>query len=186
MGAIDAVIKSEIMRLAKREARKLNLPVREELKRMKAKNLELRTYIVKVDEQVQKLQAKDRLAETTSKAVSGEVTGRLSPRLIRSLRKKLGLAQNGFAKLLGVSIGSIVNWETGKMNPRPEMRAKMLSFRGVGKREVKSILANLFKSPASATPKPAAKKMAKAKSVSRRAPARKSAKKVTRRVATRK
>lgn len=36
---------------------------------------------------------------------------------IRRLRKKLGLSQTTFAVRLGVSIGSIHRWETGKGKP---------------------------------------------------------------------
>ncbi|MEK8022920.1 MAG: helix-turn-helix domain-containing protein [Candidatus Hydrogenedentota bacterium] len=110
---------------------------------MKKRNVELKAAISAVDEQTKKMYAKGRLEETASKAASGQVKGRLSPRLVKSLRSKMGLSQGKFAKLLGVSLGSVVNWELGKMNPRPEMRQKMLSFRGMGRREVKLILENL-------------------------------------------
>lgn len=160
MGAIETSVKAEIVRLAKREGRKLVAPLREELRRLKNRDSERKTQVAGLVEQIRKFQAKERLAETTSKAAAGEVTGRLSPRLIRLLRTKLGLSQSGFAKVLGVSIGSIVNWESGKMNPRPEMRTKILSFRGMKRREAKEIVANLFKAPA-----PVKKASAKKKAV---------------------
>ena len=140
MGAIDSAVKSEIVRLAKKEARKLAVPIREEIKRLKKRNLELRSAIAAVDSRAANLHAINCLQEATSKAASGQVAGRLSPRLIKNLRVKLGLSQGKFSKLLGVSIGSVVNWEAGKMKPRPGMRAKILTFRGMGRREVKVIL----------------------------------------------
>lgn len=143
MGAVESSIKAEIVRLAKREARKLIAPVKEELRRLKKRDAERKANIGRLEQRIQGFQAKELLSATTSKASAGGVKGRLSPRLVKSLRSKLGLAQGAFAKLLGVSIGSIVNWESGKSAPRPEMRAKMLSFRGVGKREVKMMLANM-------------------------------------------
>ncbi len=143
MGAIDTAIKGLIVRLARKEARKITSSIRDEVKRLKKRNVELKAAISAVDEQTKKMYAKGRLEETASKAASGQVKGRLSPRLVKSLRSKMGLSQGKFAKLLGVSLGSVVNWELGKMNPRPEMRQKMLSFRGMGRREVKLILENL-------------------------------------------
>lgn len=109
---------------------------------------------------MQKAEAKQRLEASTSKAAAGEVSGRLSPRLVKSLRTKLGLPQGKFASLLGVSLGSVVNWELGKMKPRPDMRTKILSYRGLGRREVKLLMANMESSGEKSKkdqPKPAAK-----------------------------
>lgn len=158
MGAVESSIKAEIVRLAKREGRKLVAPLRDELRRLKNRDAERKTQVAGLVEQIRKFQAKERLAETTTKVAAGEVTGRLSPRLIRLLRTKLGLPQGKFAGLLGVSIGSVVNWESGKMNPRPEMRTKILSFRGMKRREAKAIVENLFKAPAPAKKVPAKKR----------------------------
>jgi DNA-binding transcriptional regulator YiaG len=149
MGTIDTAIKTEIVRLARREMRKLSAPLKDEVRRLKKRDAERKAHIVALEKQVRKLHARERLTETTAKVVTGDVKGRLSPRLIRSLRKKLGLSQNEFAKLLAVSAVSIGNWEAGRMNPRPDMRAKILSFRGMKRREVKLIVADLLK-PAAA------------------------------------
>jgi DNA-binding transcriptional regulator YiaG len=172
MGAVETSIKSEIVRLAKREARKLVGPLREELKRLKNRDGERKTQVAALDERIRQLQAKERLAETTTKAAGGEVKGRLSPRLIKSLRTKLGLSQSGFARLIEVSAISVGQWERGKMNPRPETRAKILSFRGMRRREAKSIVANLFKAA------PAAKKTTSKKSNSQKPVQRKRVMKV--------
>jgi DNA-binding transcriptional regulator YiaG len=145
MGAVETSIKAEIVRLAKREARKLVAPLREELKRLKNRDAERKAQVAGLEEKIRRLEAGRRLAETTSKAATGEVKGRLSPRLIKSLRTKLGLSQSGFARLIEVSAISVGQWERGKMNPRPETRAKILSFRGMRRREAKAIVENLLK-----------------------------------------
>lgn len=134
MGAIDTAIKSEIVRLSKREARKLSVPLRSAIKSLKKRDAELKARISSLEGQLQGMRAKERLSETASKAASGEVKGRLSPRLIRALRKRLGLPRQGFAKLVGASSGSVFLWESGKITPRPEMKAKIMSFRGMGRR----------------------------------------------------
>lgn len=163
MSSIDTVIKSEIIRLARREARKSAAPLREEIKKLKKREAERRNHIGALDKLVRKLQAREHLTESTAKVVTGDVKGRLSPRLIRSLRKKLGLSQNEFAKLLAVSMVSIGNWEKGKSTPRPEMKAKILSFRGMKRREVKLLVADLAKAPERAPKKRTRKKAGKAK-----------------------
>ena len=45
--------------------------------------------------------------------------------LIKQHRKKLGLTQKALAAKLGVSVPSIVNWESGKMAPRGKNLAKI-------------------------------------------------------------
>jgi putative transcriptional regulator len=41
---------------------------------------------------------------------------------VRSIREKLGLTQADFADSLGVSVGSVQNWERGKRTPRGPAR----------------------------------------------------------------
>ena len=142
MGAIGSAIKAEIVRLSRREARKLTAPLRASNLRLKKRIIGLSTRINSLEQQIQRMQAKEKLTETNAKAASGQVTGRLSPGLIRALRKRLGLPRHEFAKLIGVSTGSVFGWETGKVSPRAEVRAKIMAFRGMGRREVKSILAS--------------------------------------------
>ena len=50
--------------------------------------------------------------------------------LIKQHRKKLGLTQKALAAKLGVSVPSVVNWESGKMNPRGKNLAKVEKFLG--------------------------------------------------------
>ena len=47
---------------------------------------------------------------------------------IKQNRKKLGLTQKALAAKLGVSVPSVVNWESGKMAPRGKNLAKVEKF----------------------------------------------------------
>ena len=49
---------------------------------------------------------------------------------IKQHRKKHGLTQKALAAKLGVSVPSVVNWESGKMAPRGENLAKVEKFLG--------------------------------------------------------
>ena len=49
---------------------------------------------------------------------------------IKQHRKKLGLTQKALAAKLGVSVPSVVNWESGKMGPRGKNLAKVEKFLG--------------------------------------------------------
>src|SRR5215470_6598802 len=56
----------------------------------------------------------------------------LTPQSIRSLREKLGMPRVEFAKLLGVSPGSIFGWETGRTLPRDRSVARLREVRKKG------------------------------------------------------
>lgn len=171
MSEIGKVIRAEMVRLSRREARKLTAPLRAEIRKLRQRDTERRQEIAALQTRIRGLQAKERLADATAKAASG-VKGRLSPRLILSLRKKLGLSQTEFAKLLDVSAITIGQWERGKMKPRSETRAKILSFRGMGRREAKAIMENLCMDPAPLPKQKAKAKAVKSRSDKRRRPAR--------------
>ena len=49
---------------------------------------------------------------------------------IKQHRKKLGMTQKALAAKLGVSVPSVVNWESGKMAPRGKNLAKIEKFLG--------------------------------------------------------
>lgn len=154
MGEIEASIKKEISRLARREARQLVRPLREELKRQKARNAELVARLTRIE----KSREIERAAKKLETAVVSldAVKGRLSPRLIKKLRKKLGVTQAGLARLVSVSAQAVVTWESGKSKPRPEIRSKLLGLRRMGKREVRKALETIAPKllPGSSRPAP--------------------------------
>jgi len=65
---------------------------------------------------------------------------RFSPRLIRSLRKRLGVTQKELATLANVTVGAIYQWEKGIFDPRGEKKGILVALRKLGRREVKAIL----------------------------------------------
>jgi len=62
----------------------------------------------------------------------------VTPQSIRALREKLGMPRNEFAKLVGVSPGSIFGWETGRALPRGRSVAKLREVRKMGLRAARS------------------------------------------------
>lgn len=143
MSSIDTVIRAEIVRLAKREARRLTVTLRANLVRLKKRTVEVKRQLAAIEKRLESREAREKLAATASRAAAGEVKGRLSPGLILKLRKRLGFSRQQFARLLSVSPGAVFTWEAGKVSPRPEMKARILSFRGMGRREARTLLENL-------------------------------------------
>ena len=65
---------------------------------------------------------------------------RFSPRLLRSLRKSLGITQKELAVLAGVTVGAVHLWEKGKFRPKDEKMAVLLGLRKLGRGGVKKLL----------------------------------------------
>ena len=68
--------------------------------------------------------------------------GWISGKGIRSLRKRLGLAQNEFARLAGVSDQAVYLWEqkTGMLKLRSDTKAAVFAVRGIGAKEARARL----------------------------------------------
>jgi len=141
MGKVEGIIKSEIVRLAKREVRKISVPVGRDIRVLKITVSQLRKTVSAL-ERFAALQQKEMEKEGVSlKATPEEVKmSRFSPRLIRSLRKHLGLTQKEMATLAGVTIGAVYQWESGKFEPRGEKKAVLVALRKLGRREARKLL----------------------------------------------
>ena len=63
---------------------------------------------------------------------------RLSGEDIRALRARLRMTREQFARLLGVSPGSIFGWETGRTVPRGRSMARVLEVRKMGVRRARA------------------------------------------------
>ena len=123
MGKIESTLKSEIMRLAKREVRATFLPLKREVWEMKLKLSNLSKSFIPL-ERMAKEQAKQEESqklglETTPEEVKAS---RLTPERIRNLRKKLGISQRQLAILTGASTGAVLSWEEGRFNPNQTKR----------------------------------------------------------------
>jgi len=142
MGKVETVLKAEIARLSRRETRRLMTKHVEELRRLRRRvgNLahEVRALkAARVEEQV-----KTKMQAATETAAGAQATTiRMTPRLIRSLRGRLGISQAELAKLVSVSTVAVGQWESGRSRPRSESKTRIAALRSVGRREVRRLLA---------------------------------------------
>ncbi len=138
MGKVESIIKSEIVRLAKREVKKMTLPLRGEIKSLKGIVSQLRKTLFTL-QRTSPLQLKGK--EVSMEVSPEEVkSARFSPRLIRSLRKRLRITQRELALLTGVTVGAIHQWEKGKFKPEMKKREIMIALRKLGRREVRKMI----------------------------------------------
>jgi len=141
MGKLEGMIKSEIVRLAKREMRKISVPLGRDVWSLKSAVSQLRKAVLMLERfaaQRQKELAKEKIP---LEAAPEEVKiSRFSPRLIRSLRGHLGITQKELAILTGVTVGAIHQWENGQFKPSLKKKAVMVTLRKLGRREVRKLV----------------------------------------------
>ena len=141
MPQIEAAIKDAIDRRARQHIRQVATPLRREVRR-------LRQLVAGFRKDLAALKATavqwERLAGKTpwTATVSDEAAtaARLSARLIRTLRTRLGLSQAALGRLVGVTGAAVIAWERGRAKPSGDRRKAVVALRGLGRREVKRLL----------------------------------------------
>ena len=143
MPNLAAVFKSEISRLARRSMRPLYLPLKKDVAALKRVIAQQKRVLAHLQRDNARLLAdlNSRLAAPPTVSEDQLRGARIGPSRIRSLRARLGLPRQAFAKLLGVSGGAVMSWEGGKSKPRAAARAALVAIRKLGKREARQRLA---------------------------------------------
>ena len=141
MGKLGVTIKSEIVRLAKREMRKTLVPLGRDVRLLKSAVSQLRKTVLALERFVAQQQNELKKRKIPLEATPEEVKkSRFSPALIRSLRKNLGISQKELAILTGVTVGAAHQWEIGKFKPKDEKKSVMVGLRKLGRRDVRKRL----------------------------------------------
>ena len=141
MGNLGVTIRSEIVRLAKRELRKTLLPLGRDVRLLKSAVSQLRKTVLALERFAAQQQNELKKRKIPLEATAEEVKkSRFSPALIRSLRKNLGISQKELAILAGVTVGAAHLWEIGKFRPKNEKKAVMVALRKLGRRDVRKLL----------------------------------------------
>ncbi len=142
MGKMETALRSEIGRLARKEMRTTYLPLGREVRRLKRTVSAMRKTVAVLARLGAELQAQ-RTAERARLAAAPEAVqaARVSPRLVKKLRKRLGVSQSELASLVGVSTNSVGFWEQGKARPRGRNKEALVALRRLGRREIARILA---------------------------------------------
>ena len=141
MGKLEVTIKSEIVRLAKREMRKTLVPLGRDVRLLKNTVSQIRKTVLALERFVAQQQKELKKRKIPLEATPEEVKkSRFSPALIRSLRGSLGISQKELAILAGVTVGAVHQWEIGKFKPKDEKKSVMVGLRKLGRRDVRKLL----------------------------------------------
>ena len=137
MPNIGTVLREEIVRLSRREARSQVLPTKKATAQHRRDIATLKRQVVQLARQVTLLSRKVLWAPPATAPSSSAPAKpvRFVAKGLRSQRGRLGLSQTDFGKLLGVSAQTIYNWEHEEARPRDEQILKIAALRSVGKRE---------------------------------------------------
>ena len=142
MGKVENSIKSEILRLAKKQVRGAFLPLKREVWKMRLRLSDLSKNFTFLDrltrEQIRQEESKKLRLEASAEEVKAS---RFTPERISHLRKRLGLSQRELAFLTGVTVGAVGLWEKGKFRPNVHKKAALVALRKLSKRDVRKILA---------------------------------------------
>jgi len=144
MPNIMSALKSEISRLAKKEAKQVIAPVKKASANYRGLIAGLRKQVDTLQGEVAALRRAAPKAEKVLDAAQAP-EGRfwITGKGVKTLRKRMGLTQAQFGKLVGVSVPTIVNWEKveGKIDIRKKATmARLQEIKGKGKKEVVEIL----------------------------------------------
>ena len=118
MGKMEQTLKSEIVRLAKKQLRATCVPLAREVRQLKRTVSQLRKTVAFLAPVGAQLQAQKMAEMVKLRAAPEEIkAARISPGLIKKLRARLGITQGELATLVGVSTSAVGFWEYGKAWP---------------------------------------------------------------------
>lgn len=143
MSSFAAQLKSEIARIARKEARAEAASYKRSATQQRTDIAALKCRIVDLEATIKRMVRSKATAAVVDDAIETSQSLRFRVSGFAALRKKLDLSAAEMAKLLGVSGQSIYHWESGKSRPRASQLAAIAEVRKLGKKDVASRLANL-------------------------------------------
>ena len=174
MSKLATTLKDEFTRMGRKEANRATVRLKARIAALERIARTQRATLEALGRQMQAVVG--RVERGVPRAATPTPAGdgsRLSPRLIRSLRKRLKLSQTDFAHLTGVSHVAVYLWESGKTKPRGPSREAILGLRGLGVRDVRRRLEDHETASAPSKARGGRKRAAKRpRKVSRRKPAK--------------
>ena len=142
MPDVISVLKQEVKRLARKEVAATVRQQSKQIQSLKASTRNLRDQVTTLEKTVSRL-SRARANSQPQVQTAPERAIRMSPKSIKSHRRRLKLSQAQMAKLLGVSTASVTLWESGRATPRGKNRQTIADLRQMGARDAKVLLETL-------------------------------------------
>lgn len=134
---IAAVLKSEIVRLARKELRNETQALKKAASHHRLEVAALKCRLLELERQVRR---QDKASKVPDRGSETEAAGtkqlRFSAKGLAAQRKRLGLSAHDVGLLVGASGQSVYNWESGQIRPRDAQLPAIVALRKVGPRDV--------------------------------------------------
>ena len=146
MANIITALKAEIARIARKEAKQAVAPLRKPAIGARHALADLKRRVATLETDNQRLAAlRSKVPQPAPTEEPAKAKGWVSGKGILSMRRKLGLSQEAFAKLVGVSPNAVYQWErkSGMLRLRSKTQAAVMAVRELGAREAKAKLAEM-------------------------------------------
>lgn len=142
MATLQEVLRSVVLRLARREIRAAVGPMRQDLRALRRKLAGVPKTVGDLSRNVALL-VRERDARRTAiePGAEGTQSARFSGRLVKKLRRRLKLTQGQLGLLAGVSVTAVRAWEADRSRPQGARRAALVAIRKLGRREAARVLA---------------------------------------------
>ncbi len=140
MPDVARVLKEEISRIARKEAKALMGPIAKQVRGLRRTVREQEKLIGELEARLAGKVGREQQGQTEagSPEVGAEASIRIAPASIKSNRDRLGLSQKELGLLLGVSALTVSRWETGKAAPRVQNRLALGGMRKMGVRDARA------------------------------------------------
>ena len=140
MPSIEKVLRSEIQRLARKEANAATADLKKNSAGHRRSIADLRRRVEQLErENKQLVKQLAKLPQEPDEPVEDAIEkARITAKMIKSIRSRLGLSQAKVAKLIGMSAISVAKWEQkeGRLSFRnPDAKARIVAARSMTKKE---------------------------------------------------
>lgn len=138
MPNLARMLRDEIRRLARREARSEHAAVRSQATKYRRDIAQLKRQVSQLLRRVsflEKVEKKRPLRSAQAAPADESPRIRFSAKWLAAHRARLGLSAADYGRLVGVSSLTIYNWEHGKSRPRARHMSAIAAVRSLRKRE---------------------------------------------------
>ena len=146
MSTFAKSFKDEVTRLARKETKAAIDPIRKPSGATRSALADLKRRVAALEKETRRLAALlAKIPQPEPIVATVSTRNWISGKGVRSLRQKLGLSQEAFAQLVGVTPNCICLWECkpGMLRMREATKAAVFAVRQLGAREAKQKLAEM-------------------------------------------
>jgi DNA-binding transcriptional regulator YiaG len=142
MPNIATVLKEEISRITRKELRTETEVLKKANSRYRSEIAELKRRIAEMEKQLKAILKQGSQSKKVAAAnAADDRQVRFSAAGLKKMRERHGLSAATLGEILGTSLQTIYNWETGKTRPPKEQIAKIAILRKMSKCEIQQGLA---------------------------------------------